>query len=156
MTGQLECRNHSTGRRYPMVIGRIKDVVLPWPITLPQLGAGLVGMILMLTTRPVWRALLGDGPVVGLTVVLLSIVVPIVVARPMRIEGRSMPAAAIGRLRRLLWPRHGMHAGRPVRSPRRHRRRCDTRIRFTTPQTSPAELVEVEPQPQPAAVWSSL
>ena len=124
MNDRLECHNYTLGRRYPMVLGRIQDVVLPWPITMPQLAAGLVGLGVVLASRPVWRALLGDSAVVGLIVVCTAVAAPAWLARPTRIEGRSLPAAATGRVRLWLWPRRGKVTGaRPVSPARRHRRR---------------------------------
>lgn len=119
MSDQIECRNYTLGRRYPMVLGRIRDVVLPWPITMPQLAAGLAGLAVMLMTRPVWRALLGPGAIAGLIVVSASVLVPVWVARPTRIEGRSLAAAVGGKLRLLVAPGRGVVAGRTIPRPGR-------------------------------------
>lgn len=155
MSDQIECHNYTLGRRYPMVLGRISDFTLPWPITMPQLAAGLAGLSVALATRGLWRLVVGASPLAGLVVLITAVMIPMVIARPTRIEGRSLLAATAGQLRLRLRPRHGVCRGQRVSGPRRRR----TSSHIVTVKTMSGPVPDVEPGPAaPTArpAWTSV
>lgn len=111
----IVCRNYTSARRHPNVIGVIGGWALPWPVTPTQLGVLIGSFLLLLKTRPLWGAflpgfvsltILGGLPLLGAWMV-----------RYFRVEGRSPVRAAAGGLSYLIRPRAGTLQGRPFRCP---------------------------------------
>jgi hypothetical protein len=99
-----------------MVLGRIAGWAPPFQLSVTQLGV-LVGSFLMLTwSRPMWSHLTPPG-----ASLILLVGVPVALAwaiRRVRVEGRSLPRAALGWLSLWSQPRLGSVGGRPVRGVR--------------------------------------
>lgn len=111
----ITCRSYTHARRFPLVIGRIGGYALPTPLTPAQVAVLLGGFWLLGASRRLWAVLPGPADVV------VALALPIVAAwavRHARVEGRSPFAFALGLLRYLSRPRHGVRHGHPERASR--------------------------------------
>jgi TcpE family len=110
--GYIRCASYTHARRHPMVIGRIGAWTLPFTFTLTQAVVGVLSVLFLQRTAPVWRHVIS-----GQRGLLVYLVVPVVlglVSSRTSVEGRTLPRAALGFL--ALWG--GRVRGRPpVRAP---------------------------------------
>jgi len=56
-SGPLVLRSYTHARRFPMVIGRIAQFTLPWPLTPLQLAVFVGTVWLLVSLREVWPPL---------------------------------------------------------------------------------------------------
>jgi hypothetical protein len=115
-TSQIHCATYTHARRHPMVLGRIGGWTPPFQLSLTQIGVLLVSFYVMVRSWQWWAPVLpssvallvGAGVPIGLTWAV----------RRVRVEGRSLPRAALGWL--MLWsvPPKGQLRGRPHRERR--------------------------------------
>lgn len=111
----ITCRNFTSARRHPNVIGVIGGWALPWPVTPTQLGVLIGTFLVLLKTKAVWGAVLP-----GFATLTILGGLPLAAAwavRYFRIEGRSPMRAAAGALAYLVRPRAGVLQGRAYRCP---------------------------------------
>jgi hypothetical protein len=112
----LVCATYTHARRHPMVLGRIAGWSPPFQLTITQLVVVMTCFLVMVWTWRLWAPLLPD------TAATLAVVgVPTVAAwavRRVRVEGRSLARAGLGRLALWCAPTRGRVAGRPHRDPR--------------------------------------
>jgi hypothetical protein len=111
-------RNWTEARRFPLVLGKIGRWVMPFTLTLYQLGIFIGFSFAFLVTRPVWA--IGPG-LVNLTALLGIPATFAWASRYVRLEGRSPLSAALGYGSYLLAPKRGLYQGRPFRQPRGNR-----------------------------------
>ena len=111
----IVCRNYTSARRHPNVIGVIGGWALPWPVTPTQLGVLIGTFLILLKTRVIWGAFLPGF--VSLTILGGVPLVATWAVRYFRVEGRSPVRAAAGGLSYLARPRAGTLQGRPYRCP---------------------------------------
>jgi hypothetical protein len=108
----VACRSYTHARRYPWVIGKIGGWQLPTQLSLVQLAAMGIGLVVVVQTRRLWAHL---PRAVNL---LIEIAVPGVcgwATRHLRLEGRT-PLRALGGLAAYLaTPPLGRVQGRPLR-----------------------------------------
>lgn len=109
----LPCASYTHARRHPMVLGRIGGWAPPFQLSVTQIAVLLMTFGLLRWTWPLWATHFG-----GSMAALLAVGVPSLAAwavRRVRVEGRSLPRAALGWL--TLWsaPSGGQIAGRPQR-----------------------------------------
>jgi hypothetical protein len=112
---EVSCASYTHARRHPMVLGRIGGWAPPFQLSVTQIAVLLGAFGLLHWTWPLWATHVGAN-----MAALLAVGVPSVAAwavRRVRVEGRSLPRAALGWL--ALWsaPAGGQIGGRP---PRRH------------------------------------
>ncbi|HEX8802666.1 MAG TPA: TcpE family conjugal transfer membrane protein [Acidimicrobiales bacterium] len=108
---QVHCATYTHARRHPMVLGRIAGWTPPFQLSLTQIGVLLVSFYVMVNTWRYWAAplpsslalIVGAGVPVGLTWAV----------RRVRVEGRSLPRAAVGWLALWATPPKGTLRGRP-------------------------------------------
>jgi hypothetical protein len=112
----IACASFTHARRHPMVLGRVAGWAPPFQLSVTQLAV-LVGSFLTLTSsRPAWSVAVPPGLS---TVVLLGLPAGLAWAiRRVRVEGRSLPRAALGWLTLWSQPAGGVVGGRPVRDAR--------------------------------------
>jgi len=113
---RLVCRSYTHARRHPMVLGRIAGWTPPFQLSLTQLGVLLATFGGAVWTWHVWAPRLPD-----VVAVMLLLVVPSAATwsvRRIRVEGRSLPRAALGWI--ALWsaPTSGTVTRRPYRNHR--------------------------------------
>jgi hypothetical protein len=108
----VACRSYTHARRYPWVIGKIGGWHLPTQLSLVQLGAMAIGLVVVVNTRGLWAHLPRAANLV------IEIAVPGAcgwATRHLRLEGRT-PLRALGGLAAYLaTPPLGRVQGRPVR-----------------------------------------
>src|SRR5262245_28441195 len=112
----ISCATYTHARRHPMVLGQIAGWAPPFQLTISQLVVLLVTFLGLVWTWDLW------GPVVpGSAGVLVVLGVPsgaAWAARRARIEGRSLPRAAVGFMQLAVAPGRGTLHGSPVRPDR--------------------------------------
>jgi hypothetical protein len=135
----IVCRNYTSARRHPNVIGVIGGWAIPWPVTPTQLGVLIGAFLFLLKTRALWGAVLPGS--FSLTVLGGVPVFAAWAVRHFRVEGRSPMRAAAGGLSYLSRPRAGTLQGRPYRCP--PARRLDAGPVFVR------DAVRVRPQRRP-------
>jgi hypothetical protein len=111
------CASYTHARRHPMVLGRIAGWTPPFQLTVTQIGVLLAAFALVTWTWRWWGPALPDT-----AALLVAVGTPVTAAwavRRVRVEGRSLPRAALGWV--LLWcvPSTGTVGGRPARDGRR-------------------------------------
>lgn len=119
------CRNYTSARRHPMVIGKIAGWASPVPLTLAQAVVLVATFVGLLVTRGWWGLL-----VPGATRVLVLVGVPGMCTwaiRHARIEGRAPVWAAAGAARLAGQPAAGVATG-SRRLGRTRRRRVSHRL----------------------------
>lgn len=108
---QIHCASYTHARRHPMVLGRIGGWTPPFQLSLTQIGVLLVSFYAMVKTWQVW------APALPSTLALvMGAGVPIALTwavRRVRVEGRSLPRAALGWLSLWSVPPKGQLRGRP-------------------------------------------
>lgn len=109
----IACASYTHARRHPMVLGRIGGWAPPFQLSIAQLVVLVASFGAMTWTWSAWAPLLPDT-----VAMMVAAGVPVTAAwalRRVRIEGRSLPRAALGHL--VLWsqPTAGVVAGRPYR-----------------------------------------
>lgn len=115
-TNQIHCATYTHARRHPMVLGRIAGWTPPFQLSLTQIGVLLVSFYVMVKTWQWWAPalpsslalIIGIGVPVGLTWAV----------RRVRVEGRSLPRAALGWVSLWSVPPKGQLRGRPHREHR--------------------------------------
>ena len=108
----IVCASYTHARRHPMVLGRIAGWAPPFQLSVTQLAVLVCTFVLLMWTRPVWTAVAPSG-LSG----LLLLGAPIGLAwaiRRVRVEGRSVPRAAVGWLTLQCQPAGGVASGRPL------------------------------------------
>jgi len=139
-SGPLVLRSYTHARRFPMVIGRIAQFTLPWPLTPLQLAVFVGTVWLLVSLREVWPPL----PMVVNLLVLVGVPVGLTWSvRHLRVEGRSPLVALAGRVGMVFAPRTGRLHGQPVPVCRPRRLGVDCFVE--------AVSREAGPQPAPAA-----
>jgi hypothetical protein len=113
---RIVCATYTHARRHPLVLGQIGGWTPPFQLTLTQIGVLLVALFLEVRTWRWWGAHLPR-----VLAVVAAVGVPALLAwavRRARIEGRSVPRAALAWFIFLLTPRRGRVGGRPDRPAR--------------------------------------
>jgi hypothetical protein len=113
---RIPCATYTHARRHPMVLGHIGGWKPPFQLSVTQLAVLVVTFWLEVQTWHLWGARLPR--LVGLVV---GVAIPCALAwatRHTRIEGRSLPRAALGWLTLLGTPRRGHVSGRPCHEAR--------------------------------------
>jgi hypothetical protein len=113
--GLVHCATYTHARRHPMVLGRIAGWTPPFQLSLTQVGVLLVSFFFMVKTWALWAVplpsslalIVGAGVPIGLTWAV----------RRVRLEGRSLPRAAVGWVSLWCAPHKGALRGRPYREP---------------------------------------
>jgi hypothetical protein len=113
---EIRCATYTHARRHPMVLGRIAGWTPPFQLSLTQIGVLLVSFYAMVQTWGLWATALPDS-----LALILGVGIPVGLTwavRRVRVEGRSLPRAALGWV--MLWsvPPKGVLRGRPHREPR--------------------------------------
>lgn len=114
--GQVHCASYTHARRHPMVLGRIAGWTPPFQLSLTQIGVLLVSFFAMVKTWWLWA-----DPLPGSIALVIGAGVPIGSAwavRRVRVEGRSLPRAALGWIALWCTPPKGALRGRPYRDRR--------------------------------------
>jgi hypothetical protein len=113
---QIGCATYTHARRHPMVLGHIGGWTPPFQLSVTQLAVLLAMLWLEMQTWRWWGAHLPRVPgvlaAVGLPCVLAWVV------RRARVEGRSLPRAALGWVTFLSTAPVARVAGRPYQPPR--------------------------------------
>ena len=112
----IRCATYTHARRHPMVLGRIAGWTPPFQLSLTQIGVLLVSFYAMVQTWGLWATALPDS-----LALILGVGIPVGLTwavRRVRVEGRSLPRAALGWV--MLWsvPPKGVLRGRPNREHR--------------------------------------
>lgn len=110
-SGQILCATYTHARRHPMVLGHIGGWTPPFQLSVTQIAVLLIVLLLEMQTWRFWGAHLPRT--VG---AFIAVVVPCVLAwvvRRARVEGRSLPRAALGWLTFLSLAPVARVAGRP-------------------------------------------
>lgn len=115
----IACATYTHARRHPMVLGRIAGWTPPFQLTISQLAVLLVTFFGLVWTWDLWSPLAPGSA--GMLVVLGVPSGAAWTARRARLEGRSLPRAALGWAQLLATPTRGSLHGKPVR-PARPRR----------------------------------
>jgi len=121
-------RNWTEARRFPLVLGKIGRWVMPFTVTLYQLGTFIGASIVLLVTRPLWAV----GP--GLVNLAAILGIPVGLAwtsRYFRLEGRGPISAIIGYASYALSPKRGLYKGKPYRQA--WTTEADRRLRWARP-----------------------
>jgi hypothetical protein len=108
---QIHCATYTHARRHPMVLGRIAGWTPPFQLSLTQIGVLLVSCWVMVQTWQLWATKL---PSTLALIVVAGVPIGLTWAvRRVRVEGRSLPRAALGWV--MLWcaPPKGALRGRP-------------------------------------------
>jgi len=113
---EIHCATYTHARRHPMVLGRIAGWTPPFQLSLTQIGVLLVSFYAMVQTWGLWATALPDS-----LALILGVGIPVGLTwavRRVRVEGRSLPRAALGWV--MLWsvPPKGTLRGRPHREHR--------------------------------------
>jgi len=108
------CATYTHARRHPLVLGHIAGWTPPFQLSLAQLGILVVTIWVETQTWGLWGAHLPRA--VGAFIAIVTPMALAWVVRRARIEGRSLPRAAVGYLLLLATPRHGRVGGRPSRT----------------------------------------
>ena len=112
----ITCATYTHARRHPMVLGRIAGWTPPFQLTISQLAVLLVTFLGLVWSWDVW------GPLApGSAGMLIVIGVPAGAAwvvRRARIEGRSLPRAAVGWVQLVAAPGRGSLHGKPATAQR--------------------------------------
>lgn len=114
MPDEIACRSYTHARRYPWVIGSIGGWQLPTQLSLSQLAAMGLTLLMLVQTRGLWAHL---PRMLNLGVEAALPVAAGWGARHLRIEGRSPGRALLGLASYLSCPRQGRIHGRAVRRP---------------------------------------
>lgn len=112
---RITCATYTHARRHPMVIGQIAGWTPPFQLSLVQIGVLLVSFFVMVQTWRLWAE-----PLPNSLALVVGAGVPIALTwavRRVRIEGRSLPRAAVGWVSLWCTPHRGMLRGRPYRDP---------------------------------------
>jgi hypothetical protein len=113
---RLSCATYTHARRHPMVLGRIAGWTPPFQLTISQIGVLLASFLGLVWTWDLWARWLPGGMA---TAVVLGVPSAAAwAARRARVEGRSLPRAAVGFAQLLSTPRDGVAGGRPFRPTR--------------------------------------
>lgn len=125
------CASYTHARRHPMVLGRIAGWAPPFQLSVTQLAVLVCSFLALMWSRPAWTIVVPSG-LSG--VVLLGGPVGVSWAiRRVRVEGRSLPRAALGWLSLWSQPSAGTVGGRAVREARACRRGGPAYIGRTQP-----------------------
>jgi hypothetical protein len=109
----VHCASYTHARRHPMVLGRIAGWTPPFQLSLVQIGVLLVSFLVLVKTWWLWAE-----PLPSSLALIVGAGVPLGLAwavRRVRIEGRSLPRAAVGWVTLWCTPHRGMLRGRPYR-----------------------------------------
>lgn len=107
------CASYTHARRHPMVLGRIAGWAPPFQLSVSQLAVLVCSFLSLMWSRPAWTIVVPPG-LSG--VVLLGGPIGLAWAiRRVRVEGRSLPRAALGWLTLWSQPSGGTVGGRVVR-----------------------------------------
>lgn len=110
---QIRCASYTHARRHPMVLGRIAGWTPPFQLSLTQIAVLLLTFFAMVKTWWLWAE-----PLPGTLALVLGAGVPVGLTwavRRVRIEGRSLPRAAVGWVALWCTPQKGALRGRPYR-----------------------------------------
>lgn len=110
----ITCATYTHARRHPMVLGRIAGWTPPFQLTISQLAVLLVTFLVLVWSWDLWDSLVPGSA--GMLVVLGVPAGAAWAARRARVEGRSLPRAAVGFVQLAVSPARGTLHGRPVRS----------------------------------------
>lgn len=119
----IACASYTHARRHPMVLGRIAGWTPPFQLTITQILVLLATFAVLSWSWSAWARFLP-----GTVSLMVTTGLPMTLAwavRRVRVEGRSLPRAALGYL--MLWcaPTAGTVAGRPYRPCRAARTGAD-------------------------------
>lgn len=151
--GTVYC-SYTRARRFPLVVGKIGGLPLPWPLTIAQLVVLVGSLVLLIATRPLWSVV---SPFPDLLTIIAVPAGLTWAARHLRLEGRSPFKAAVGLMYLLAAPRRGRVRGRRHWfDPRSHRVTqtvyiSSTSTRATVPTTETV-LASVASTSPPASV----
>jgi hypothetical protein len=116
---RIACASYTHARRHPMVLGRIAGWAPPFQLSVTQLGVLVVSFLTLTWARPVWSLVVPPG---ASALVLLGLPCALAwVIRRVRVEGRSLPRAAVGWLSLWSHPPGGVARGRAVHERRGQR-----------------------------------
>ena len=109
----IACASYTHARRHPMVLGRIGGWAPPFQLSIAQIVVAGASFAAMTWSWSAWARFMPDT-----VAMVVAAGVPVGAAwalRRVRIEGRSLPRAALGYL--VLWsqPAAGVAGGRPYR-----------------------------------------
>jgi len=124
----IACASYTHARRHPIVLGRIGGWAPPFQLSIAQIVVLGVSFAAMTWTWSAWAPFLPDT-----VAMVVAAGVPVSAAwalRRVRIEGRSLPRAALGYVVSWSQPAGGTVAGRPYR-PGRPRRANSSRMWVT-------------------------
>jgi len=112
-TESILCASYTHARRHPMVLGRIAGWTPPFQLSVTQLGVLVGGFLLLNMGHWLWAPLTPPGLRGPLLLLVPSLAAWAV--RRVRVEGRSLPRAALGWLTLWCASGHGRIGGRPQR-----------------------------------------
>ncbi|MBW3643612.1 MAG: hypothetical protein KY447_11940 [Actinobacteria bacterium] len=112
----IACASYTHARRHPMVLGRIAGWTPPFQLTITQIVVLLATFAVLTWSWSAWAQRLP-----GTVSLMVTTGLPMALAwavRRVRVEGRSLPRAALGYV--LVWcaPTAGTAGGRPYRPAR--------------------------------------
>lgn len=113
---RISCATYTHARRHPLVLGHIGGWKPPFQLSVTQIVVLVVSFWLQMQTWHLW-----GGHLPRLPGLLVAVVIPCGLAwavRRTRIEGRSLPRAALGWVALAWSPRGGHSSGRPCREVR--------------------------------------
>jgi hypothetical protein len=144
---KVMCRSYTSGRRYPLTLGRVGGFTLPTQLSPSQIAVGLGSFAVLLTTREVWGLAL-PGSVEVITI-LAGPCAAAWAVRHLRMEGRSPVQMLIGLVTLWLSPPHGWCRGearwstpRPVRV---HHKLLIVPTPTPIPASTPGSVVSAAP-----------
>lgn len=112
-TERIRCRTYTHARRHPMVLGRIAGWTPPFQLSVTQIAVLMTSFAAAIKTWSLWAPIL---PPAVAAIVLIGVPSSLAWAvRRVRVEGRSLPRAALGWAALWSTPRHGTVAGRTHR-----------------------------------------
>lgn len=114
--GRVLCATYTHARRHPMVLGKIGDWTPPFQLTMAQVAVLLGVLLVEVQTWRWWGARL--NPALAVTIFIGLPTGLAWAVRKARIEGRSLPRAAVGWMIFLARPRTGRVGGRSYRAAR--------------------------------------
>lgn len=127
---RLACASYTHARRHPMVLGRIAGWTPPFQLTISQIAVLIISFLGLMWSWGLWARWLPGGLA---TMVVLAVPSSAAwAARRARVEGRSLPRAAVGFAQILSGPRQGVVGGRPFRATRT--RWCGCRVLVEDPE----------------------
>jgi hypothetical protein len=112
----IACATYTHARRHPLVLGRIGGWAPPFQLTITQLGTIAATDLLLVWTWRLWATPLPDT-----FAALVAVGAPVGAGwavRRLRVEGRSLARAGLGRLALWCAPTAGVVGGRPHRDRR--------------------------------------